>query len=113
MYAYTPFGYPPRTSQERHQADADDILQREDDAAMRSRFEEGPPIMVLTRKAESLQRIIGECLEAKAEFQRTLPEQTLNEGGTNATAVVMAQARYIGHVIGTINAILAECRRLT
>ena len=82
----------------------------EDAWANKARFEEAP---VRSEQKDAVQAIIGQCLDAKAEFQRTLHEQELNEGGTNATAVVMAQARYIGHVNGTINAILAECKRLT
>jgi len=82
----------------------------EDLVMLEARFEEAP---VRSEQKDAVQAIIAQCLEAKAEFERTLPEQTLDVGGTNVTAACMAQAQYIGFVNGTLNAILAECRRLT
>ena len=81
----------------------------EDAWANKARFEEAPR----SEQKDAVQAIIGQCLEAKAEFQLTLHEQTLNEGGYNLMQVAMAQAKYIGFANGTFEQILAECKRLT
>ena len=110
MIHATPFGYPPRTPAELHQDQAEACMAAEDAWANKARFEEAP---VRSEHKDVVQAIIGQCIEAKAEFQRTLHEQTLNEGGYNLMQVAMAQAKYIGFANGTFEQILAECRRLT
>ena len=109
MNPTTPYGYPPLTAQERHQCRCEAVHAAQDAAEQEARF---VGHIAVSPRQDAIQAIIGHCLEARDEWKRTEKEQTLDRGGTNATAVVMAQAQYIGFVNGTLSAILAECRRM-
>jgi hypothetical protein len=64
---------------------------------------------------DAVQAIIRHCFEARQEYLDAVRsgKMELNSGGENATAVVMAQAEYIGFAAETFGQILEECRRLT
>jgi hypothetical protein len=103
----------PITDQERAQEASEAVMAREDREAEMERFVTQEMVAGLSHsQRDAVQSIIGHCFDAKAEFDRTKDSRELSIGCSNATEVVMAQARYIGFVNQAISMVLAECRRL-